>query len=121
MSTYPFLLLNHVLCLDFNRHLVKRNAAENQIAQYPNASSLMDCSSNNRTDEMSSHFISDFNVNNNASVNRTSQLYETSSGMPILTAQNTQYNPMDTIPPTDAIGPIHFNKHQKRIPTERSP
>ncbi|GIY05199.1 hypothetical protein CEXT_672281 [Caerostris extrusa] len=35
--------------------------------------------------------------------------------MPILTAQNTQYNPMDTIPPTDAIGPIHFNKHPKEF------
>ncbi|GIY20893.1 hypothetical protein CEXT_773901 [Caerostris extrusa] len=39
MSTYPFLLLNHVLCLDFNRHLVKKCTLRNrnplQILQLP--------------------------------------------------------------------------------------
>ncbi|GIZ04526.1 hypothetical protein CEXT_267711 [Caerostris extrusa] len=55
------------------------------------------------TDEMSSHFISDFNESEDASNNQLFQHYETPLEMPILSIQNAQYNPMDPIPPTDAI------------------
>ncbi|GIY20899.1 hypothetical protein CEXT_773931 [Caerostris extrusa] len=77
------------------------------------------CSGTSRTDEIS-HFISDFNGNLEAPANRISPPYETSSGIPILTVPNVHYNPMDPVPPTDAIGPIHSDKIYRRIPTERT-
>ncbi|GIY48275.1 hypothetical protein CDAR_92641 [Caerostris darwini] len=99
----------------FQKTFSQRNVLRNQISQYPNASSQMDCSNISRIDETPSHFISDLNESDNASTNRVSQHYQTSSGIPILAYQNVQYNLMDLIPPTDASGPIHSNNCPKEF------
>ncbi|GIY47108.1 hypothetical protein CDAR_455471 [Caerostris darwini] len=91
----------------FQQTFGQRHALTHQMAHPPNASCQMECSGISRTDEMSPHFITDFNENFDASANRSSPQYETSSGIPILTVPN---NPLDPIPPTDAKGPIHSDK-----------
>ncbi|GIZ01553.1 hypothetical protein CEXT_182011 [Caerostris extrusa] len=95
----------------------QKNPWENQIAENPSASSQMERSGISRTDEMPSHFISDFIQNDIASTSRISQHNETSLGIPILAVENVQHNPMDPIPHTDTTGPIHSNK----CPTEFLP
>ncbi|GIY26564.1 hypothetical protein CEXT_185061 [Caerostris extrusa] len=70
---------------------------------------------------MSSHFASNSNESDNASTNQLSQYYETPLGIPILSVQNAQYNPMDPIPPTDAISPIHSNKCPEEFPPKDNP
>ncbi|GIY01200.1 hypothetical protein CDAR_279941, partial [Caerostris darwini] len=91
----------------FQETFGQRNALAHQMIPPPNASCEMECPGTSRTDEVSPHFISYFNENFDASANRISPQYETSSGTPILTVPN---NPMDPIPPTDAIGPLHSDK-----------
>ncbi|GIY45574.1 hypothetical protein CDAR_503731 [Caerostris darwini] len=86
------------------------NTLTNQMAHPPNASCQMRCFSISRTEEMGPHFISDFNENLDAPANRISPQYETSSGIPILTVPKAHYNPMDPVPPTDAIVPVHSDK-----------
>ncbi|GIY43362.1 hypothetical protein CDAR_600051 [Caerostris darwini] len=82
----------------FQETFGERKVLMNPIS-YPNESSLTDCSG------VSSHFTSEVE----------SQQCETSLGIPILAVQNAQYNPMDKIPPTDAIGLITFNKCPKKL------
>ncbi|GIY13466.1 hypothetical protein CDAR_193301 [Caerostris darwini] len=85
------------------------HALRNQF-QHPNVSSQVENSGTSRTDEMPSKFTSNYNEIDNVSANEISQQYETSLLIPILAVENAQCNPMDTIPPTDAISPIHSNK-----------
>ncbi|GIY45572.1 hypothetical protein CDAR_503721 [Caerostris darwini] len=92
-----------------------RNPLRNQF-QHLNVSSQVECSGTYPTDEMSSHFASNSNESDNTSNNQLFQHYETPLGMPILSVQNAQYNPMDPIPPTDAIRPIHSNKCPEEFP-----
>ncbi|GIZ01549.1 hypothetical protein CEXT_181981 [Caerostris extrusa] len=94
----------------FQQTFGRRNALTNQMAHPPNTSCQMECPGISRTDEMSTHFISDFNDCFNASANRIAQQCDTSSSIPILTTPNAQNNLMDPIPPIDAIGPIHSDK-----------
>ncbi|GIY34791.1 hypothetical protein CDAR_46811 [Caerostris darwini] len=102
----------------FQQTFGRRHALTHQMAHLPNASRQMECFGISRKDEMSPHFISYFNENFDASDNRISPQYETSSGIPILTVPN---NPMDPIPPTDAIGPIHSNKCVKEFQPKDHP
>ncbi|GIY14483.1 hypothetical protein CDAR_514081 [Caerostris darwini] len=60
----------------------QRNAPMNQLDHHPNAYFQIEFSLMSRTHEMSSHFIPDFNENDNA--NRISQHNGTSLGTPIL-------------------------------------
>ncbi|GIY43363.1 hypothetical protein CDAR_600061 [Caerostris darwini] len=91
----------------FQQTFGQRHALTHQMAHPPNASCQMECSGISRTNEMSPHFITDFNENFDASANRISPQYETPSGIPILTVPN---NPLDPILPTNAIGSIHSDK-----------
>ncbi|GIY01606.1 hypothetical protein CEXT_799781 [Caerostris extrusa] len=99
----------------FQETFGQRDTLMDQIVQRPSASSQMECSVTFHTDGTSSHFISYFNESDNASTNRISEHYETSSGIPILADQNAQSNLMDPISPTDAIGPIHSNNRPKEV------
>ncbi|GIY74738.1 hypothetical protein CEXT_705171 [Caerostris extrusa] len=93
----------------FQEAFGQRNTLRNQTAQRPIAASQMECSGIIYMDETSTQFISDFNDSSDASTNLISRHYETFSEIPILADQNSQYNPMDTVPPTDASDPIHSN------------
>ncbi|GIY15672.1 hypothetical protein CDAR_609661 [Caerostris darwini] len=97
----------------FQQTFGQRNTAMNLFTQYPNASSQMQCSGIHHMDEMSSHFES--NESDNVSINQLTQYYDTSLGIPTLAVQNTQYNPMDPITPTDAVGPIQSNICRKEF------
>ncbi|GIY05195.1 hypothetical protein CEXT_672261 [Caerostris extrusa] len=110
---YPMPVTEPCSLPGFQQTSGRRSSLMNQIAQYPNASSEMDCSVIYRTDEMSPHFISYSNENFNTSANLMSQDHETSTEMPILAVQNAQYNPMDPVPPTDSTGQIHSSKCPK--------
>ncbi|GIY34793.1 hypothetical protein CDAR_46821 [Caerostris darwini] len=90
----------------FQQTFGRRNTASNQLTQYPNVPSQMQCSGIFHMDEIPSHFVSDSNESGNASNNQLSQYYDTSLGIPISAVQVAQYNPMDPIPPTDAVFPI---------------
>ncbi|GIY86289.1 hypothetical protein CDAR_455241 [Caerostris darwini] len=96
----------------FQQTFGRRNALTHQMAHPPNATCQMECSGTSRPDEMSQHFISYFNENFDASANLISPQYETSSGIPNLTVPN---NPLDPIPPTDAIGTIHSDKRPEEF------
>ncbi|GIX83529.1 hypothetical protein CDAR_217311 [Caerostris darwini] len=98
----------------FQQAFGQRNTLMNQIHQHPNACQ-MDSSGTSRTDVMSSSFTFAFNEIDNISNNQISQHYETSSGIPILAVQNAQFNPMDPVPPTDAISPIHSKECPKEF------
>ncbi|GIY05197.1 hypothetical protein CEXT_672271 [Caerostris extrusa] len=99
----------------FQEAFGQRNTLINQLAKLPSASSHLECSGIFYTDETSTQFISDFNESVNASTDLISQHYERSSEMPILVDQNQQYNPMDSVPTTDASVPIHFNSCPKEF------
>ncbi|GIY79105.1 hypothetical protein CDAR_609201 [Caerostris darwini] len=90
----------------FQQTFGQRIALMNQMYQHPNASCQMEGSGMSCINEMSPHFIYDFNESNNASSNQISQYYETSLEIPTLTIQNAQYNPLEPIPQTDSISPI---------------
>ncbi|GIY99549.1 hypothetical protein CEXT_91331 [Caerostris extrusa] len=94
----------------FQQMFDQRNPLMNQMAQHPNASSQMQFSGINHTDEMPSHFVFHFNESDSTSTNRIPQHYETSLGLPISALQNAQYNPIDSIPQTDSISPVRSNK-----------
>ncbi|GIY48277.1 hypothetical protein CDAR_92651 [Caerostris darwini] len=89
----------------FQQTFGQRNVLINQLDHHPNTSSQMQCSGIYHMDEMPTHFVSDFNESDTAS-----QHDETTLGISILAVQNAEYNPMDLIPPTDAISPIHSNE-----------
>ncbi|GIY47105.1 hypothetical protein CDAR_455451 [Caerostris darwini] len=97
----------------FQQTFGQRQSLTHQMAHRPNASCQLECSGTPRTDEMSPHFISDFSETFDASDNRISPQYEISSGIPILIVPN---NPMDPIPPTNAISQIHSKKCPEEFP-----
>ncbi|GIY39315.1 hypothetical protein CDAR_312541 [Caerostris darwini] len=92
-----------------------RNALRNQLPQHPDVSSQMENSGTSRTDKMSFRFTSNFNESDSASTNQLSRNYVTSLGIPFLAVENAQFNPMDPIPPTVAISPIHSDKCSKEF------
>ncbi|GIY67473.1 hypothetical protein CDAR_618761 [Caerostris darwini] len=100
----------------FQQTLGRRNTMMNKLTQHPNASSQMQCFGIYHMDEMPSDVVSDFNESHKASTNQILQQCETSVSIPILALQNAQYNPIDTIPQTDSINPIHSNNCPKEIP-----
>ncbi|GIY20905.1 hypothetical protein CEXT_773961 [Caerostris extrusa] len=97
----------------FQEAFGQRNTLINQLAKLPSASSHMEGSGIFHRDETSTQFICDFHEGVNASTNLTSQHYESSSEIPILVDHNEQYNPMESVPPTDASVPIHSNNCPK--------
>ncbi|GIY43358.1 hypothetical protein CDAR_600021 [Caerostris darwini] len=86
----------------FQQTFGQRNPWKNQLS---NESSQVGCYGASRSDE-NSHYVSGFNESDNISINQLSQRDETTLRIPILAVQNAQYNPMNPIPPTDAVGPI---------------
>ncbi|GIY79087.1 hypothetical protein CDAR_191371 [Caerostris darwini] len=99
----------------FQEAFGQRNTLINQLAKLPSASSHMECSGTFIRDETSTQFICDFHEGVNASTNLISQHYERSSEIPILVDQNEQYNPMDSVPPTDASVSIHSSNCPKEF------
>ncbi|GIY15671.1 hypothetical protein CDAR_609651 [Caerostris darwini] len=93
----------------FQQTFGRRNTTSNQLTQYPTVPSQMQCSGIFHMDEIPSHFVSDSNESGNASNNQLLQYYDTSLGIPISVVHVAQHNPMDPIPPTDAVCPIQSN------------
>ncbi|GIX75248.1 hypothetical protein CEXT_400791 [Caerostris extrusa] len=101
----------------FQQTFGQRNPLMNQLDQPLNTSSQMQCSGIYHMDEIPSHFVSNFNERDIASTNHneTSQHNETSLGTRIFAVQTAQYNPMDPIPTTNEISPIHSKKCLKEF------
>ncbi|GIX75258.1 hypothetical protein CEXT_400841 [Caerostris extrusa] len=95
----------------FQQTFGRRNIAMNRFTQYPNVSSQMQCSGTHHMDEMSSHFVFDCNESDDASINQSSQYYDTSLGIPILAVQNRNMTPFLQLMQLVRSNPIYVEKN----------